>query len=620
MSGAGNLSLAPYYCIQMKNTNIANEVGNTRLYQTLCKVLDALRGEAPQTNKIYRPAPSNHEAIIQARSRALLHLFLKARFGITRFEDRERFITDGAYDGGIDAYYIDAREKLIYVLQSKFRATSKNFTSANMSPSDLLKMDVAKILKGGKKDDSNNLYNERIRYGLQRAMQKIQDLGSYTTKVLLLGNSRSFAPADLKKLVDGYAVDQFHYERIYRELLFPVINGTYYTDPNLTIEISLGNIKGDSHLDYDVKAQSLRCNVKLLFVPTREMGRIMETYKNSILRFNPRSFLELQKNSVNRQIEDSVRSEHANEFALYNNGITIVADQTSISSDTAKQGTAQVVIRNPQLINGGQTAYTLGRIHEECRARNNYKVFTGKEVLLRIITFIGAHGAAAIPAKLRLIGDISKASNLQTKVDESDRRSNDEIQIKLQSAFFEKYGLYYERKKGEFADGIKSGYLAHEFLVAREKLLRVSLATEYRVNQARSSIQKFFRENELRSVLKLGEIEKYAYGYEVLRLLEEKRKTKSTAKKDRYHTSQFGQALRYGQYAVVAVCANRGLAAKKSEGDITNAILSQWLGFEGYAAKRPENKGYITGRSFDYVNYYKGSTVNENLKNYEFAV
>src|SRR5260370_19326643 len=144
----------------------------------------------------------------------------------------------------------------------------------------------------------------------------------------------------------------------------PVINGNYSTETNLTIEIKLANLKGDTHLDYEVRTESLRPNVKLLFVPTREIGRIMHTYKSSILKFNPRSFLELSKNIVNQDIETSVRSTGSNEFALFNNGITIIADGTSISSDTARQGTPQVVLRNPQLVNWGQTAYALARIYE----------------------------------------------------------------------------------------------------------------------------------------------------------------------------------------------------------------------------------------------------------------
>ena len=359
------ISVSPGNSRNDARRNMATAPGSTRLYDTLCKVLDSLRSEAPAIDAVYNPPAGNADALIQARSRALLHLFLKARFGLVQFKDREVFVTDGAHDGGIDAYYINPRNKRIYVLQSKFRATPKNFSVTNMSSTDLLKMDVSRILKGETKDEKGTPYNSRIK-GMQKAIQKLPDAGSYTTQVVLLGNTKHFSQGDLNKLVEGYSVDQFPHDRAYRELLFPVINGTYFTDPNLTIEISLANLKGDTHLDYDVRVASLKPNIKLLFVPTTEIGRIMHTYKNSILKFNPRSFLELKNNPVNKEIEASIKNIKSNEFALFNNGITIIADQTSISSDTAKQGSAQVALRNPQLVNGAQTAYTLGRIYEEC--------------------------------------------------------------------------------------------------------------------------------------------------------------------------------------------------------------------------------------------------------------
>ncbi len=599
---------------------MSTNAGNVRLYDTLCRVLDALRSEAPSTDVTYNPPTGNADALIQARSRALLHLFLKARFGLVRFADREALVTDGTADGGIDAYYIDKKTKRIYVLQSKFRATAGNFVAVNMTALDLLKMDVSRILKGEKRDEKGVPYNDRIVKGLQRAVQKLTDAGSYTTQVVLLGNTRTFSPSQLKKLIEGYAVDQFPHDRAYRELLFPVINGTYFTDPHLTIEINLANLKGDTHLDYDVKVESFRPNVKLLFVPTREIGRIMHTYKNSILKFNPRSFLELKNNPVNREIEASIRSMDSNEFALFNNGITIIADGTSISSDTAKQGTAQVVLRNPQLVNGAQTAYTLGRIYEQCSVTNDFKAFKGKEVLLKVITFVGSDKAAYEDARITLIGEISKASNQQTKVEESDRRSNDPIQMKLQKELFENYGLYYERKRGEFSDGIHSGYLPSGLVVNRERLVRVSLACDYRVNQARSSISKFFNAGAIASVLKVKDAAAYAYGYEVFELLDKKRKAKPKIKGDRYHTKDFGQALRYGHYAVIAVCANKGLVANKTAAQSVEGALSQWMKFEEWVEKQPANAAYKSGSAFDHVNYYKGSTINADLQNYPFTI
>jgi len=344
----------------------------------------------------------------------------------------------------------------------------------------------------------------------------------------------------------------------------------------------------------------------------------MFTYKNFILKFNPRSFLELSRNPVNKAIQESLEKTRGNEFALFNNGLTVIADSTSVSSNTARQRKAQVVLLNPQLVNGGQTAFTLARVYERSVSQNDFRHFKGKEVLLRIITLAGPVRKITETPRMKLIGDVSKASNSQTKIEESDRRANDHIQVLLQAEFFRRYGLYYERKRGEFSDGIHSGYLDGSLIVNREKLVRVSLACSYRVNQARSSIAQFFGEDEFPSVLKIKDIETYAYGYEVIELLDLARRKRPQHRGDRYHTRRFGQALRYGQYAVVAVCVNRARKQNLAEESALESTLRQWKEFEFWAETRSTNKTYQTEQGFAFVNYYKGSTINSDLQAYKF--
>ena len=597
----------------------AHNIGQERLYKTLCNVLDSLRNEAPAKLTIYHPPQTSLDGVIQARSRALLHLYLKARFGLVSFADRETFVTDGPLDGGIDAFYIDKNTRRIHILQAKFRASAKNFSGTAMTASELLKMDVARILKGQQKDEQGNSYNAKITKGLQRAIQKLPDLARYDHKVVLLGNTKKFSASDLKKLVEGYEVDQFPHDRIFSDLLFPVVNGTYFSEPDLTIEINLANA-GQTHLDYDVKAHDQKTNIKLLFVPTREIGRIMHTYKNSVLQYNPRSFLELSSNPVNKDIEASIRKTANNEFALFNNGVTIISDQTAVTSNTAKADKAQIILRNPQLVNGGQTAFTLGRIYQECDETKNFSIFKGKEVLLRVITFVGQQSAINTVGSLKLLGEISKASNSQTKVDESDRRSNDPIQIEMQKHFFDEYGLYYERKKGEFSDGLRAKYISEDSLVNRDKLIRVCLAGDYKVSQARSSINKFYQPLELAALLKIKDIAKYAYGYEVLSLIENFRKSAPDIPGDRYNTKKYGQGLRYGQYVLLAACINLGLPSAKTANQALQTLMAQWPAFEVWVIKEATNNIYKLGNGFDYANYYKGSTVSADVQRYLFKI
>src|SRR5690606_19304723 len=102
-------------------------------YDSLVNILDRLRFDAPLEFKRYRPNNSDEVALNQARSRTLIHLYLKVNFGILDFKARERLITDQSYDAGIDAYYIDKDNKRVVIIQSKFRTSKENFDNKNIS-------------------------------------------------------------------------------------------------------------------------------------------------------------------------------------------------------------------------------------------------------------------------------------------------------------------------------------------------------------------------------------------------------------------------------------------------------------------------------------------------------
>ena len=96
-------------------------------YETLVQILDELRKEAPKEYKSYYPDDGDVEGLNKARSKSFIHLFLKGMYGIEKFVDREKFITDASYDGGIDAYYINQDLKEVIFIQSKFRTNQNNF-------------------------------------------------------------------------------------------------------------------------------------------------------------------------------------------------------------------------------------------------------------------------------------------------------------------------------------------------------------------------------------------------------------------------------------------------------------------------------------------------------------
>ena len=117
-------------------------------YEVLVRVLDRLRAEAPLDHRSYHPDLSDVEKTNAARSKAFLHLFLKVRFGLLTFAEREAYVTEGASDGGIDAYYIDSQTRTVYFVQSKFRQNERNFEAKAIELEELLRMDIDRILDG----------------------------------------------------------------------------------------------------------------------------------------------------------------------------------------------------------------------------------------------------------------------------------------------------------------------------------------------------------------------------------------------------------------------------------------------------------------------------------------
>lgn len=106
---------------------------------------------------------------------------------------------------------------------------------------------------------------------------------------------------------------------------------------------------------------------------------------------------------------------------------------------------------------------------------------------------------------------------------------------------------------------------------------------------------------------------KYMYGYFVLCYLKTKTKQMKDSQ-DKYHHDKYGYALRYGNYAVVSVCARfrpNNLSAESTQAkaeQVCESVLSHWKEFENEVI---EKRG--TDHEFDFANYYKTQTVKEDI-------
>jgi len=256
-------------------------------------------------------------------------------------------------------------------------------------------------------------------------------------------------------------------------------------------------------------------------------------------------------------------------------------------------------------------------------------IFNDKEVLLKVITF-HPEEQKAHDEYLDLIEAISKATNQQSQVNEADRRSNDEIQVQLQKYLFDRYGFFYERKRGEYADGVRAGYIQRSQILDREIFLRMCKCCDMEPADARrmSLLQLFERQHFERTLRDPNRFEEYYFAYRCFIALNQIKKGFSRDKKNKFGIMNYGNGLQYGIYGIISACRLK-LGEQKLTGDvqeIVNTTLGEWIKFEEFAVEQPDNSYYfrlyidtetgIQKRDLNFNNYYKGRTLTKDLRTF----
>lgn len=328
-----------------------------------------------------------------------------------------------------------------------------------------------------------------------------------------------------------------------------------------------------------------------------------------VLKYNPRNYLSLTSNRVNPKIRDSIVKSTSNDFAIYNNGITIIADSFVSTESTGTKDKGQVIMANPQIINGGQTAYVLSEIYKQYKGSDT-PIFNGKEVMLKVIVL-----SNKTDLNIDFIEKISNATNQQTRVEEADRRSNDKIQIFLQKNIYETFGYFYARKRGEFYSGISEGYIDKSYVIDRYDFVSSYLALKGDPSNARrSGKETLFKEKRFKGIMENpSDFKRMFFAYRALTKLEGvDAKTKDV----------FSYGLRYGKMAIIAAIGAMELDKEITKDNVDGLvedkikeIASKWGDFENSIIQKPGNEFYFE-KTKDFDNYFKGSTVNSDVKEF----
>ncbi len=576
-------------------------------YKLLLNTLDSIIREAQDTSDRNRVLynTSSEEKANQARSRSLIHLYLRTRFGIINILDAEKYITEGSGDGGLDAYYIDQGNKIIYLVQSKFRTKEINFENRPVDGYELFKMYLREIINGDNQSRGGKSFNGKIQ-NFQRQIREITNIGQYRYHLVFLGNVPGNLDPDQLKQVTGSVCDDVQIingKDTYKDLLLPYVQSDYYNKKEFVLKIIV-NQNQSNRINYAVNIDEQPININLAFIPTLEVAKMMHEYKNSLLKYNPRCYVGIKNGGVNQKIQNSISKTDSNEFSLLNNGITIICSDFQYTDKNAEPGIATLLITNPQIVNGGQTAVTLAKIYSD---QKNTEIFGNKEVLVKFISL----NQEQTPKQISLIEKISEATNDQTPVALSDRKSNDPMLISLQNYLFENYGVLLERKRGEFFDALHNNVVSQDNIISKDLIMRLAFALKGKVSEARSySNDKLFRESLLSKV----DFEDLYKTIKIYKTIDSYiQRTRDQDK--RFRVPEFGNGLKYGKFAITKAVFDISKTSERPVEETVDKVKKRWIDFETTVQNKEVNKGYYID-GFNYDNYYKGKTINIDLVEY----
>lgn len=253
------------------------------------------------------------------------------------------------------------------------------------------------------------------------------------------------------------------------QYLFNSSLSTRKTDPvNIIVsDINNGKVTGIKCLPANIQGDGYEAYLAVL--PGDFLSEVYRLYGGRLLEKNVRSFLSVRGN-INKGIRNTIRTE-PDKFFTYNNGIACTA--SSIKTENKNDGLYITELNDLQIINGGQTTASL---RNAVLTDKNHIVDLTKVFVPMKLTVLDE----SIPDDERdiMVGNISKYSNSQNKVSNSDLNSNSPFYVQLEKLsrriytptmtdghqtrwYFERSRGQYERDQMELTDAKRKQFKAY---------------------------------------------------------------------------------------------------------------------------------------------------------------
>lgn len=218
--------------------------------------------------------------------------------------------------------------------------------------------------------------------------------------------------------------------QIFREVEFIPLGASELQDLYRSAEAAL-TVKFKVSKSIIIPTDERVSEAHLALLPSKEYLKLITdeggNIRRSVFYANVRDFQG--HNDVNKEITSTLQSDRKIDFAIRNNGVTVVAKELNRVSDN-------FTLKDFQIVNGCQTSHVL---------------FANKEVLDEEVN---------IPIKIvvtedeDVINSVVRSSNRQTEVTEEDFISLDDFQKKIETyfeTFVDEQKIFYERRSKQYA-------------------------------------------------------------------------------------------------------------------------------------------------------------------------
>ena len=235
------------------------------------------------------------------------------------------------------------------------------------------------------------------------------------------------------------------------------------------------------------------------------------------------------KTNVNNEIQDTLENPGNEEFWWLNNGVTILA------SEVAAPGGKELVVHNPEIVNGLQTSSEIHRFYNLNQAK---LADENRDVLVRII----------VPESEETRDRIIRATNSQTPIPKSSLRATDQVHRQIED-FLKSRGLFYDRRKNFYKNEGKKPKEIISVPFMSQCLISVLMQ---KPNFARARPSTLLEDDESYSKLfhKNNDLQSYYLVAKLGRNIEEKLK-----KDKKYTTTEIADIKFYILYTVTCLMA-----------------------------------------------------------------